>query len=156
MRINPAMGQGRRKGRVMGSVLKVLRAIRKDPNMWVRLIEKQEFRNPKQIEVKWGDDKSSKFIDIPATRGQRWINSQIIEKLCIDTNLIMDYVDFCRENGTTPKQQLELTLVEYMSFLSIPHVEKDDCGRFKPGPSSYYYLNDVVPKERKDRGVKTG
>jgi len=136
------------------SVLKVLRAIKKDPNMWVRLLEKTEFKPSNSIRVTWGDDKSSTFIAFPATKGQRWVNSQIIEKICIDTNLIMDYVDFCRENGTTPNEKLELTLVEYMNFLNIPHVEKDDCGRFKAGPSSYYYLNEIVPKERKDRSVK--
>ena len=139
----------------MGTALNILREIRKDPNMWVRLTEKATYKKPHDIEVKWGDDKSSKFIPLPATRGQRWVNSRIIEKICIDTNLLMDYIEFCRENGTSPNEQLKLTLVDYLSFLNIPYVEKDDCGRFKAGPSSYYYLNDVVPKERKDRSVRT-
>lgn len=140
----------------MGKALEILREVRKTPNLWVHLIEKTNYKEAKDVKVSWGDDKSSGFIELPISRGHRWINAQIIEKICVDANIIMDYIEYCRENKQTPKKQLEVILASYIVFLSDPYVVKDEDGRYKPGPSSYHYLHKKIPRERKDRTVKTG
>jgi hypothetical protein len=131
----------------------------KSPNLWVeqtaKNVKNDVYKRPKEIEVTWGDNKSCHFIDFPQTKGHRWVNSQIIEKLCIDSNLLMEYISFLREKSMANDLEAEQILTDYMRFLDDKRAIKDDQGHYKVGATCHYYMKDELHlPPKKSKGVR--